>query len=791
MMAAGQQKKRLASSNLHEKCRWKKKKKKRDSSDYMLNFKSRVHLEWDERLKKALAKSEQIGVAWRDMAPFIDGAPRFHLAVADVFSVPREIFNLDNLTELLSYEVWATCLSESEKELLKQLLPSGMGAEQVVHSLLAGENHHFGNPFLKWSSSLCSGDLHPDNVLRVERQCRDDKVSYYRELNKYHHDMIEILKGWKEIWDSSEDPEKLHRKWLGKHTQEGLLVSAEGMRNALNINKIPHEVCFTEDNASKYMSYIKISKKQLQLVKNLKQNGEGIPPKSLHRVLGDIKDFVVEPYEVYEEGEKKKLHDLWSRLANEDVSEAFDEWEDRKLQREKWGRDLKHELSESNKLMEVEVEKTKLETSLESQVDNEESKHLPTMDMLDQEDVSSPSNSPQDHGLKLVPSLNNPVELNRESAMEPRDQEALGQGASKPAETSPFYSNFVENTTEDIVKQKDQKSLRECMLKPPGSSLSVPFVAKRNFAENLMEQVPVSVRTTQDSYYKSASRSREHPTVGGLSLRQPQPLENHLPSQMIDLENNVRKQEMREADVSFRAYVNQERTDLLPPLLGGPQMLSSYPQQHINGLEQPGLQFLMANDNLSGSTRFSHQFQEQQQLMEQRQAREKELYLQQMMTKNIYSNGRHPIERHFPSLGPQSLAALPPSLNGGIRRHNWYSDEHLASNGWPGLDSSSSVQSLGDGVATDGSLFSVLSECSKLPSRESFDDNRSSEQFVQVRHSVGDGGITGDGNIFGYTPRQPSSSTSHETVVVNPTASSLNNMQWMNFPNQNQRSWNQ
>lgn len=48
------------------------------------------------------------------------------------------------------------------------------------------------------------------------------------------------------------------RKWLGKHTQEGLLVSAEGMRNALNINKIPHEVCFTEDNASKYMSYIKV-----------------------------------------------------------------------------------------------------------------------------------------------------------------------------------------------------------------------------------------------------------------------------------------------------------------------------------------------------------------------------------------------------------------------------------------------------------------------------------------------------------------------------------------------------
>lgn len=47
-------------------------------------------------------------------------------------------------------QVWATCLSESERKLLTQFLPSVKGAEQVVHSLLNGENHHFGNPSLKW-----------------------------------------------------------------------------------------------------------------------------------------------------------------------------------------------------------------------------------------------------------------------------------------------------------------------------------------------------------------------------------------------------------------------------------------------------------------------------------------------------------------------------------------------------------------------------------------------------------------------------------------------------------------
>jgi hypothetical protein len=46
--------------------------------------------------------------------------------------------------------VWSTCLTEAERKFLKQFLPSETDAEENVHLLLTGKNHHFGNPFLSW-----------------------------------------------------------------------------------------------------------------------------------------------------------------------------------------------------------------------------------------------------------------------------------------------------------------------------------------------------------------------------------------------------------------------------------------------------------------------------------------------------------------------------------------------------------------------------------------------------------------------------------------------------------------
>jgi hypothetical protein len=54
-----------------------------------------------------------------------------------------------------------------------------------------------------------------------------------------------------------------------------------------------------------------ISKKQHDLVKNMKQSGKSIQSRSLNRVLGNLDSFHVQPYEVFVEEEQKKLHQHW------------------------------------------------------------------------------------------------------------------------------------------------------------------------------------------------------------------------------------------------------------------------------------------------------------------------------------------------------------------------------------------------------------------------------------------------------------------------------------------------
>eukprot|EP00262_Sarcandra_glabra_P002007 TRINITY_DN1222_c0_g1_i5.p1 TRINITY_DN1222_c0_g1~~TRINITY_DN1222_c0_g1_i5.p1 ORF type:complete len:154 (+),score=35.91 TRINITY_DN1222_c0_g1_i5:281-742(+) len=153
-MAAGQQKRRLnaasvVSCNLQEQYRAKK-KKHLESCQNVLNMRPHISLEWDDNQKRAVASREQIGITWRDIDLFVDSVPQTHRGLADVFSIPPEIFELEDVTGVLSYDVWETHLSESERNLLSQFLPRGTDVEKVVQPLLSGENLHFGNPFLEW-----------------------------------------------------------------------------------------------------------------------------------------------------------------------------------------------------------------------------------------------------------------------------------------------------------------------------------------------------------------------------------------------------------------------------------------------------------------------------------------------------------------------------------------------------------------------------------------------------------------------------------------------------------------
>ncbi|KAK1272027.1 hypothetical protein QJS04_geneDACA020995 [Acorus gramineus] len=408
-MAAGQPKKRLNSVDVKEQCR-EKRKKKVETCGNILKMRSHIFLKWDEIQETAVARRDQVGIAWRDIAPFIDPISEANSVLADVFPIPQEIFDLENIDGVLLYEVWETYLSVSEKKVLSQFLPKGTDGDEVVKSLLMGKNFHFGNPFLKWGSSFCSGDLHPDAVLQRERNFKANKRASYLELQQYHTDFVVILEDFKERWMSCKDLENdaVENFWRrsrgereeslssdapdsGQHDVEGALSinprsllwdtnkkvsSVAGSKRGSNgagphgrkgllknnhsraqvipqssVTEMQHGVCTSVVDGASLMSYIKISKKQHQSFKNMKGCGDGIQPKSFKRVLGDIRSFDIKPYEALLEEERKTLHEHWLRVATKDMPVAFESHGKTLLKRQLWRKSVTKELAEKVDVM--------------------------------------------------------------------------------------------------------------------------------------------------------------------------------------------------------------------------------------------------------------------------------------------------------------------------------------------------------------------------------------------------------------------------------------------------------
>ncbi|KAF7069729.1 hypothetical protein CFC21_075313 [Triticum aestivum] len=318
----------------------------------LLTLSSHIHLRWDDRSRRALPADDQIGIPWRHLAPFIDSPPRARtLALADVAPVPRRIFSLADIPLLggvLSYQVWDACLTEADRRFLARFLPAGSDAEEAVQDLLTGENHHFGNPLLTWSSALCSGDLHPDALLNKEQQIRADKKAYHAQLKNYHSDMTDTVTRWRDKWLTCDNPKSLFRDNLAKQRRGDRQSSGENVifSNAPK-NAIPMKVVRNGD-VTKYMSYIKVSRAQHELVKGMKQSGDGIQTRHLVGVIGDIDNFHVKPYETLMEDEKQKLHDHWVILSCKELPAAFKARREEKLIAEKLRRSLCLEIAERN-----------------------------------------------------------------------------------------------------------------------------------------------------------------------------------------------------------------------------------------------------------------------------------------------------------------------------------------------------------------------------------------------------------------------------------------------------------
>ncbi|PNY13557.1 hypothetical protein L195_g010214 [Trifolium pratense] len=140
---------------------------------------------------------------------------------------------------------------------------------------------------------------------------------------------------------------KVVEKGIVKCKSRNLMLASDGMHikggKPKKADKVlKRNIHFIDGD--KYMSCIKISRQQHELVKNMKQSGKSIQSKSLNRVLGNLNNIHVQPYKVFVKEEQKKLHEHWLQLVIKDLPVAYANWMQRQIQRDAMRNSLVEEM---------------------------------------------------------------------------------------------------------------------------------------------------------------------------------------------------------------------------------------------------------------------------------------------------------------------------------------------------------------------------------------------------------------------------------------------------------------
>uniref|UniRef100_M4CX44 DEUBAD domain-containing protein n=1 Tax=Brassica campestris TaxID=3711 RepID=M4CX44_BRACM len=891
-MAADQGRKRMSSANVigfSSREHYRAKRKKLDGS--LRSGGDHISLEWDINRSKVVSKKEQVGLSLRHLREFVDYVPPRRSLLAQVCPVPRETFQLETLSEVLSSEVWRGCLSDGERNYLQQFLPEGVDVEQVVQQLLDGENFHFGNPFLDWGASVSSGKAHPDEIVSEEESLRASKRRYYADLEKYHNDIIDYLQMLKEKWESCKDPEKDSVKKMWRRSREGNnarvngscqdltaasessswneddkpcnsdragevrrrpkssavekeksqspLIAQENVVNlglkARNKDKLPKHSIQQTDGA-KYMSYLKISKKQYQIVTSMKQSGKSIQSKALNKILGNINNLDVQPYGVFVEEEQKKLNAHWLQLVK-DLPTSYVIWRKLQLQKRDVISSLERELKDKlNPWMEVCSEKPLQKHNVQLDLRNYDG------DSLDPNQSGDLAPDVEDLGsLDQVSAKNQ--SLSKESSSD-SDQitdsgRCLQVGEHPSQVSSPDCDNSI--NMEDTEANDYSSSINGQSL-PQAPFPSEPHASDLGDANPSDERLPSTssshgdelqycsggdvwqpVGGTRQSY---VGRQAYTPS-GGLSIiHHPEGGEeekNYFIEPDMPEEVDRRKILQPGGNTSFGSFPNNDQNELLQSLFKGQGGVASHSllkvplnEEHKQimpiGFQQEGSNNLMEGNQFSGQ--FQHQMSAPQPLP-QDQPRQVDIYGQGSLPDNIYCDGRGflmPRPDWNASVAQLGVTTQPPLNTGPLLNQNWQFKSMWANTN--GVSQSSHTGSERDmnllrvatnpeqmihrGSSPDQSLFSVFSQCSQLRRSRSALEPESSSAQVNYEMLMGGGTTQAGSNLA-----QPTNPLDYLSGSNNPAATSLmpDDVVWMNQSRENSglhdplgklypRSWN-
>ena len=120
------------------------------------------------------------------------------------FLLPVELYDLPDLTEILSVDTWNNCLTEEERFSLSAYLPD-MDQEtysQTMRELLSGSNFHFGSPMSDIFNRLRGGLSEPK--VDLHRRCMNyfQRNLHYHRLRNYQNSMVESLVRMRNAWEN-------------------------------------------------------------------------------------------------------------------------------------------------------------------------------------------------------------------------------------------------------------------------------------------------------------------------------------------------------------------------------------------------------------------------------------------------------------------------------------------------------------------------------------------------------------------------------------------------------------
>lgn len=738
-MAADQLNKRSKGSNVIRHTSWEMQKaKKKKFSHYDLNTKSNISLEWDDKKEHVVPKKEQISIARRELTPFLPFDANDQNVLGDVFAAPSELFELNNLTGLLPYEVWQTHLSAQEREFLTQFLPEGADSNRNVHELLSGNNFYFGNPLSKWGASLCSGDCHPDAVLRQEQCNKANKIAYYSELNEYHTKMIGSLQVWKEKWASCANPEndfmqtitrskkEFHKSGsspeddIGATSNSGSWdaddksyssdipdlaitngeiskkdsrmdlgsksydssggISVAKSRKGDKLRRVNIEC----GDGAKYMSYIKVSKEQHERVKSsMKHSNTSIQPRSLNHVLGNLDSFSVQPYEVFEEEERQNLHEHWLHLAKTDLPAGFENWKS------------------------LQSAKCRLTKSLKKEIEDKwKSNNQPVSNLYNQNDENSGFICLEQNGDSAFGSEPNLNTENHDNIMQIEHPDESSQDS---AQNQHLTQISIQNNSQSFIPLTMDADNNVLTASAAFPSNLVDYTENISHVDASVGEQFLPPPSTASDIWPPATLPP--PPLPSVYYQQPTPVTHGYPANFLNRRSDG-------GDSFFYPYANQDRNELLLHSLFKDPGNSHYLQEQK--LSRLGFHPTVS-DPMAGPGQISRNLIPS-------------LPLHHNIQENEFQEHLLPLN-HIPDWPVNAPMAAPTHHR---LSQNWFSGEEVAvRDGWSGgVVPNHDVGNIGQvGQVTDESLFSVLSQCNGLRSGGHY----GSTEFVQSGNYVGVG----------------------------------------------------